>query len=51
MVDVKECTYEEALLRQLHIILEIWGPLKVFTNLYCKFIIIVNLNLYLYCLF
>ena len=28
MVEVKESTYEEALLRQLHFILEIRSPLK-----------------------
>ena len=35
MVEVKEPTYEEALLRQLHLILGIWSLLKVFTDLYC----------------
>ena len=33
MVEVKESTYEEALLRQLHFISEIWSPFKVFTGL------------------
>ena len=37
MVEVKESTYEEALLRELHFILGIWSPLKVFTDLYCLF--------------
>ena len=37
MVEVKESTYEEALLRQLHFILGIWSLLKVFTDLYCLF--------------
>ena len=37
MVEVKEYTYEEALLKQLHFILGIWSPLKVFTDLYCLF--------------
>ena len=37
MAEVKEFTYGEALLRQLHFILEIWSPLKVFTDLYCLF--------------
>ena len=36
MVEVKESTYEEALLRQLHLIFGIWSPLKVFTDL-CLF--------------
>ena len=35
MVEVTEPTYEEALLWQLHFILGIWSPLKVFTDLYC----------------
>ena len=37
MVEVKESTYEETLLRQLHFILGIWSALKVFTDLYCIF--------------
>ena len=34
MVEVKEYN-EEALLKQLHFILGIWSPLKIFTDLYC----------------
>ena len=37
MVEVKESTYEEAFLRQLHLILGIWSPFKVFTDLYGLF--------------
>ena len=37
MVKGKESTYDETLLSQLHIILEIWSPIKVFTGLYCLF--------------
>ena len=37
MVEVKESTYEETLLRQLHFILGIWSALKVLTGLYCPF--------------
>ena len=37
MVEVKESTYEEALLRQLHFISGIWSPLKGFIDLYCFF--------------
>ena len=37
MVEIKESTYEKALLRQLHIILRILSLLKVFTDLYCLF--------------
>ena len=33
MVELKEFTYQETLLRQLHFILGIWSPLKVFTDL------------------
>ena len=35
MVEVKEYTYEEALLKQLYFILGIWTSLKIFTDLYC----------------
>ena len=42
MAEVKECTYYEALLRQLHFILGIWCLLEVFTDLYCPF------NVYLF---
>ena len=34
MAEVKEYTYEEALLKQLHFISGIWTPLKIFTDLY-----------------
>ena len=34
IVEVKEYTYEEVLLKQLHFILVIWTPLKIFTDLY-----------------
>ena len=34
MVKVKEYTYKETLLTQLHFILGIWNTLKVFTDLY-----------------
>ena len=37
MVEVKESTYEEVLLMQIHLILGIWILLKVFTGLYCLF--------------
>ena len=37
MVAVKEFTYKEILLTQLHFILGIWSALKVFTDLYCLF--------------
>ena len=37
MAEVKEYTYEETLLKQLHFILGIWSPLKVFTGFYCLF--------------
>ena len=37
MVEVKESTYKEILLTQLHFILGIWSALKVFTDLYCLF--------------
>ena len=32
MVELKESTYDEALLTQLHFILGIWSPLRVFTD-------------------
>ena len=37
MVEVKKSIYEEALFKQLHLILGIWSPLKAFTDLYCLF--------------
>ena len=37
MVEVKESSYEETLLKELHFVLGIWSPLKVFTDLNCLF--------------
>ena len=37
MVEVKESTDEEILLRQLHFISGIWSPIKVYADLCCLF--------------
>ena len=37
IVELKEATYGEVLLRRQNFILGIWIPLKVFTDLYCLF--------------
>ena len=46
MVEVKESTHEEALLRQLHFILGIWSLLKVFKDLFVFFSIYSGSNIW-----
>ena len=48
MVEVTESTYEEILFSQLHFILRIWSPIKVFTDIYIIYIYIYIIYIYIY---
>ena len=48
MVEVTESTYEEILFSQLHFILRIWSPIKVFTDIYIIYIYILYIYIYIH---